>query len=443
MNNGASFLLSRAVWTIGSYGASLTIRLATNVVLSRLLAPEILGIMVVANSVKYGVELLTDVGVEQNIVHNQDGKEPVFINTAWTIQIIRGLCLTLLFLALSLPLSQFFGIDQSIFLVISFAPLFNSLASTSIFILVKDLHVKKRNLFELTSEALAFCVTAGLAMITRNIWALVFGSLCAVGMRAALSYTLPHPPHRLLLDRRYTREILTFGKWIVVSSFLIYASTNIDRLYLGKTISFQLLGIYGLARTISDLPAILANKLSYQLLFPVLAAARAANETLGAQALTATRWKFVILASIALGSATAWSDLAVHILYDSRYQEAGWMLFLLLISSWFAVLSNLNESTLLAFGKPAYNSLSNSVRLVVLAIGLTLVLPPYGLAGAIIMIIVSELIRFLFVLFGQSRVGLTYFRQDAASTLVFIIVIVGWAWLRLSLGLGEAWKGLL
>jgi len=443
MNNGSSFLLSRAVWTIGSYGVSLTLRLATNVVLSRLLAPEILGIMVIVNSLKYGVELLTDVGVEQNIVHNPDGSEPAFINTAWTIQIIRGFCLTLLFLALSLPLSEFFKIDQTIFLVISFAPLLNSLASTSIFLLVKGLQVRNRNLFELTSEILAFCVTAGLALITHNVWALVFGSLCAVGIRAALSYALPHPPHRLMLNRQYTREILEFGKWIVVSSFVIYASTNIDRLYLGKSISFQLLGIYGLARTISDLPSTLASKLSYQLLFPVLSAARKTNENIGATALASTRWKFVILASLALGSATAWADLAVHILYDNRYQEAGWMLFLLLISSWLAVLSSLNESTLLAFGKPAYNSLSNGARLIVLCAGLPLVLPSYGLAGAIVMIIVSELCRFLFVLFGQTKVGLTYFKQDAVSTFIFITVIIAWSWLRLSLGLGEAWKGLL
>src|SRR4051794_18780341 len=101
---------SRAIWTVGAFGASFSMRLLSNVILSRLLSPSVFGVIVLVNTVRYGIELLTDVGIEQNIVHHRHGLEPKFFNTAWTLQIARGAALTLLFLVLTPILSDFFGI---------------------------------------------------------------------------------------------------------------------------------------------------------------------------------------------------------------------------------------------------------------------------------------------------------------------------------------------
>ena len=77
-------------WTIAPYAATQLMRLLTNIVLARLLAPELLGIMVIVNGVRTGVALLTDLGIAQSIVVNRNGDNPDFYNTAWTINLIRG-----------------------------------------------------------------------------------------------------------------------------------------------------------------------------------------------------------------------------------------------------------------------------------------------------------------------------------------------------------------
>ena len=442
MSNAQIEYLTRAFWTIGSYGCSLAMRLGSNIILSRLLTPEIVGVMVIVNSIKYGIELLTDVGIEQNIVHNKRGSQAEFLNTAWTLQILRGMFLSLIFLALSHPLSNFFSINQSIFAVMSLAPTLTSLCSTSVFVLVRSMEVRRRNLFELSAETISFCVAVAFALITPTVWALVFGSLASIAIRAALSYRLPHPPYRLKLELCSVVEIVHFGKWIALSSLLIYASTNIDKLIISRSTSLDLLGIYGLARTIADMPASVANRLSYQVVFPAMAAANERKEENAVSTLAAARWKFVLLASIILGSAIAWSDVAIRTLYDSRYHQAGWMLFALLIGAWPAVLSNLSEATLLGFGKPAYSSLSNSVRLIVLMAGVPLGLTKAGLHGAIAAMIVSELCRYAFVMLGQIRIGLTFARQDAVSTVILIVLVLIWTSVRSALGIGVAWNGL-
>ena len=58
--------LVRAVgWTIGGFGVSQVFKLVTNVILARLLAPEIFGVMLIVNSVRTGVELISDVGISR------------------------------------------------------------------------------------------------------------------------------------------------------------------------------------------------------------------------------------------------------------------------------------------------------------------------------------------------------------------------------------------
>ena len=75
-------LLRNAVWTVGSFGLSQGLRLVMNIILARLLAPELFGIMVIVNSLRTGIELLSDVGIGQNVIYHKDGNDPEFYNTA-------------------------------------------------------------------------------------------------------------------------------------------------------------------------------------------------------------------------------------------------------------------------------------------------------------------------------------------------------------------------
>lgn len=441
VKRGYASLLNSGFWTIGSYGASQSIRMGSNVILSRLLTPDILGIMVIVNSIRLGVELLTDVGVEQNIIHHRDGLTHRFFNTAWTLQMIRGAFLSVVFLCISKPLADFYHIDPRILFVMSLAPMINSAHSTSVFMLMKTMRVKDRNLFELCSESISFVIAVVLAVSLRNVWALVFASLSSLLVRSLLSYTIPHPAHRLIIDKRYLVDIIHFGKWIVISSLLTYAASNLDRTFLGKELPLQLLGIFGLAKIISDMPAALANRLSYQVVFPAMAAAR--NDQKGAMpALAEARWKFILAAALALATLASFSDVAIHLLYDARYHAAGWMLFCLLCGAWFAVMSNLNEATLLGFGRPQYNSFSNVVRFGVLLVGLPLGFHLLGLVGAIAALAVAEVCRFVFVSVCQKRCDLSFAGQDSLATLVFAGCLATFCLLRLSLGFGAAWEGI-
>ena len=89
-------LKKNAAWTLGAYGFIQGLRVVTSIVTARLLAPEILGIMLIVNTLRTGLELFSDVGITQNIVYHKDADNPEFYNTAWTVQAIRSIGIWLL-----------------------------------------------------------------------------------------------------------------------------------------------------------------------------------------------------------------------------------------------------------------------------------------------------------------------------------------------------------
>jgi len=388
-------LNGKMFWTISGFAASSGMRFLLNIVLSRLLAPEIMGVMLVVNAVRLGIELLTDVGIEQNIIHHRDGIERSFRDTAWTMQVLRGAFLSVLFFAASPLLAQAYHIDIRIFWLAACSPIIGGLHSTAIFVLVKQMEVSKRNQFELGSEMLSFVVSVGLAYVLRSVWAPAIALVCAVAIRSALSYALPDPTQRFRLDPVIRRRIVDYGKWIMMTSLVMYAATNLDRLYLGRAVPLALVGIYGIARAMAELPTTLARRLSYQIIFPAIAG----GHDDGAQverAMARTRLLFALGVCGALGLGTAVSDWVISLIYDPRYISAGWILGVLLLGGAFAVLSNLNEALLLAAGRPALSSFANVARLITMALCLPLGLHGLGFPGAVMAIAFTEMCQYGF-----------------------------------------------
>ena len=437
MNDQRSTIARGFLWTTGIYASSIAVRFLTSVALSHLLAPAILGVIVIAQTVRIGAELLGDLGLEQSVIRSAHGDDPRFLNTAWTVQLLRGGAISLLCFALAPFFASLFGVSLAVMATIAAAPMLNALASTSVFSVARRLDIKGRNLFELIAETFGLLINITLALTMPTVWAPVLGLLLTVAVRSAISYCLPHPRHHLLLDKAFIREILGFGKWIALSSAALYATSYSDRFYLGGLVSLQLLGIYGLARAISDLPVSLSNRLGYLVIFPVVAADRETVGTASRAHLTPVRRQFLSLAAIGIATLMAWSDWVVSLFYDSRYQAAGWMLFLLLSSSWVAVLAAFNEAVILGRSKPQAVSIANLCRILFLILGLPLGFHLYGLPGTIIALTTAEIARYIVLLIIVKGLRLGFIRQDVAITVGLSALLAGWVLLRRFLELGS------
>ena len=90
---------------MGQFGASLGVRMVSNMVLTRLLLPEAFGVMAVVGVLAVALALLSDLGIGQNVIVHKRGSDPTFLNTAWTVQIARGLFIWSLAIVLAIVIA--------------------------------------------------------------------------------------------------------------------------------------------------------------------------------------------------------------------------------------------------------------------------------------------------------------------------------------------------
>src|SRR5690606_37933513 len=130
-----------SVWTIAGYGAGHMLRLGSNLILTRLLFPEAFALMALVQVFMQGLAMFSDIGIGPSIVQNSRGEDVTFLNTAWTIQIVRGIVLSICACVVAWPVSEVYGepLLLPLLAVSGFSALIAGFNSTSVFTLNRKL----------------------------------------------------------------------------------------------------------------------------------------------------------------------------------------------------------------------------------------------------------------------------------------------------------------
>ena len=177
-------------WTLAGFALGQAIRFGGNLVMTRLLVPEMFGVMAIATMVMYGLALFSDLGLRQSIVQSRRGGEAAFLNTAWAVQIARGFVIWGAALAVSIasglpipvfPVGSVYA-DPSLPYVIAILSLCSVIAgfeSTRLSEASRSLTLGRITQIDLAAQMAGLLCMLAWAAIDRSIWALVAGGLCA------------------------------------------------------------------------------------------------------------------------------------------------------------------------------------------------------------------------------------------------------------------------
>ncbi|BAZ08397.1 polysaccharide biosynthesis protein [Calothrix sp. NIES-4071] len=428
-----------AIWTIIGFGGIQILRFGNNLILTRLLKPEYFGIMALVVTLRVGLELFSDIGVGQNIVNNKRGDDPNFLNTIWTMQVIRGLVIWLVCLIISFPMSKFYNEPRFIWLIpiTVFFSVLDGFSSTSVHTLHRRMELRKLAMYELILQACFLSTLCFLVWLYPNIWTLAIASAIGGLFKLVSSYWLiPKYSNHFAWDSSAAKEILSFGKWIFVASALMFAAEQADRLVLGKILSFEMLGIYTVAYTLASIPKEVIRQLSQKVIFPAVSEqAHLPRHSLRAKIIHQRRL-ILIGCAIALAALVTVGDMIVGTLYDQRYAAACWMMPILCCGIWFSLLFYTISPALLGIGKPLYSAQSNFARFGVITFGVPLAHASFGTLGAILVIALSDLPLYIVNLYGLWQEKLTCFIQDIQTTVLFIGILVLFLFIRINLGYG-------
>ncbi len=430
-----------AIWTIGGYGASQIIRFGSNLILTRLLVPEFFGLMAIVNVLRMGIELFSDVGISPSIINNKRGDEPDFCNTAWTLQLVRGIVIWFFALLVTQQIANFYEDERLLWLIpiVGFSSVIDGFSSTNIYTCQRRLDLARFTVFDFIVQILTVATLVSLAWLSPTIWSLALGSLAGALYRTIGSHWLiPKRVNRFAWNREALKEILSFGKWMFVSSALMFMAEQSDRLILGKLLSSELevLGIYTIAYALANIPKEVIKKLSYRVIFPAISSqVDLPRSSLRAKILPQRRLMLMGFA-VALAGLITVGDLIIATLYDSRYVEATWMMPILCCGIWFSLLFYTVSPALLAISKPLYSAQSNLARFVMIGVVLPLAYFRLGILGAIITIAFSDLPLYLVNLYGLWQEKLSCIGQDIQMTAMFIAILTLFIFVRNYLGFG-------
>lgn len=418
--------LRGSLWTLVGHAFNNAVRLGSNLVLTRLLFPEYFGVMALVNIFLQGLHMFSDVGIGTSIIQHQRGDDAVFINTAWTVQAIRGVYLFLVSCALGWPLAWFYEMPELMWMVpvAGSTALIDGFTSTSLFTQNRTLTLGKLTLVESAATLAGALANVAVAFATRSIVALLVGGIAAGAVRLVLSHTyLPGIRNRFAWDAEARRDLLGFGRWVFVSTAVTFIALQIDRLVLGKLVSEEELGVYSIALMLATIPREIVSQLAQRVYYPVVA--REIREDGSSPLVRSLRLKLVLLLVVPVACTMGVAYPLISFLYDDRYSLAGPLMAWLTLGTWLSILESTYGAIVLSIGEPRWITLGTVAKTLIFGALVVPVFNRWNIEGVAVLVSLSTFALVLTNGWAVHKRGLSSIAVDLAATLAVLVLAYG------------------
>lgn len=444
---------ARASMMVGiGFGASQLIRFASNTVLVYLLPLSAFGLTNLVSTLLKGANMFSDAGLSGSVTRSPKGDDPEFLQTAWSLQLIRGVAVAAICAAFAWPYSAFYGEPMllPLILIAAINPLMKGASSPSMFGLRRHMKVGAINAIEVLAAITSTGSIVAVALIQRALYgeasayAIVIGSAVGGVFYVGWTYLITRSkPMKLGWDKESLHEQIRFGRWIFLTSALTFLAMQADRLILGKMITLEEIGLYGLAINFVRIGKDVMQRVGQQVIFPAISKRNHLDRAQLRKKIAHATKKMMIVAAIALAVGSTWGDIPIELLYPKKAESVGWMFSILsagLIIRWVQMMTG---PALMAIGDPSWNAYGSVGRLIAVAAGIIVGYDIYGMPGVIISMALADIPNYISVQIGAQKHGLSNVRRDMLVFGVFILAVALSLAIRLGVGLGLPTDGML
>ncbi|PHS29821.1 MAG: hypothetical protein COA95_11090 [Methylophaga sp.] len=388
LNNASS----ATKWVAGGMLVKQSMRLISNLIMTRILTPEVFGLMAIVNLTIQGINMLSDVGIRPSVIRSTR-EDDIFLKTAWSLQVVRGGVLWIMTLILALPVSRYY--DEPILLYIlpcsGLIALFMGLNSIAFLQNEKHLKYKRIIVLESISAMIGLLVMIALGLLYNSIWALVAGGILSTLVMTISSFLFfENIKHHFCWNKEVIHELFHFGKWVFISTALTFFVGQYDKLALGKLADMQALGLYAIAMVWAGIPVMIMGQLSEKIFFPVASELYRKGSL---DEISAIRNSIVKLSVVICLFMVTIGQALINVLYTAEYKEAGALLSVLAVLALFQIIESVNTSLLLTVGRPKDKIISQVAGLCVLVLFLPLAFSKLGMYGIAFLAVISMMIR--------------------------------------------------
>ncbi|WP_080635076.1 oligosaccharide flippase family protein [Teredinibacter turnerae] len=330
---------------VSGYMVSQIIRFGGSLITTRLLAPELFGIMAVVTSIATLVALFSDVGLNLSVIRSKRGDDLTFLRTVFSFKVLQTSALATVIVTLALIFywlnshnllaegSVYATSELSIALsIVAIAVFMQGFRSIQIELAARNQNVGRQTAIEISAQSCSLLFIVLLSRENPSIYALAFAQVVSAFVTVAGSYLLfPRKTFGFAWDKSAVKEIISFGKWILGSTAIVGISNNLDKLLFGFLLTSTQMGVYSIAALIFNAMDTVFKRINAAL-FPAIS--RVIRE--GKSDLSKVYYKIRLYRDLAVcipsGLVLINGDILISLLYDDRYLDAGFYLQLLTIA---------------------------------------------------------------------------------------------------------------
>ncbi len=440
MKNVGNRIARGAVWMVLFKVIERSLGLISTIILARLLVPNDFGIVAMATSIIYALDLLNSFSFELALIQKRSTRE-VDYNTAWTFRILLSFVVAGTLALLAGPAANFYGQPDlpPVILVLAIGVVAESFQNIGTVMYLKEMNFRKEFILRALVKIIAFSTTVPLAFYLRDYWALVIGMVVGRLATVVLSYMLH--PYRPKLSIAAWRELFGFSIWLFLNNVNMFLRLRLADFVIGRSVGAAQLGLFSVAYEIAHLVSSELIAPINRAVFPGFSQIASDRARLRQQLLNVLAVTCLLSLPAALGVA-AIADLVVPILLGPSWLETIPLIRLLALHGTYVGIVATITSVYLAIGRPQIPTLVGAVYVVVLLSLLLYLTPERGPLGAAYACLLSALLMTPVVLVVLMRVlalslgqiVATFWRPLTAATVMYLAVRE----VVLALGTGES-----
>ena len=400
---------------IGLHGLTAFLRLGSNLVLTRLVAPEAFGVIAIVTSILYVLTMFVDFGMGSFITRHKTADDKL-LETVWTVRFIRNVFLACLI---------FLGADQ--FAAIYANPeVADAIRVSAVLVLLsaveplsyataqRERRVLRLSYIEFARFLIATGVTLVAAYFLRNYWAVLIGMISGACFSVFASYCLiPHRPVRIRLNRDHIVDLWHFSKFILPSSLISIVLMQADKFLVANFFPLAELGKYMLAVMIIRAIDQLIARYCTRVFFPLIAQLEREEPSRVAVMFYESRRRLTLLLAFGIGGLIGGAQLVVQILFNDLYLGAAFYLSLVGLGCLARLITQPALKALLAKGFVRTTLLANLLRLLWLVTFGPIAYFVWGPVGVIIAVALMEASIIPYLWWRQTRHNIFNISQEA------------------------------
>jgi O-antigen/teichoic acid export membrane protein len=363
--------------------------LITLMVLTRYLMPGDFGLIAVAMSVVQIAEALLELPTKE-VLLQIPAVQRSHLNTSYTLCLLRGIALGAILCGLSFPLAAFYGDDRLIGLICfcSLAPAMGGLRSPGMFKYFKALQFGPDAFSEFVGKLAALIVSVSLAIYTRSYWAIAVGTVLSPAVIILTSFIMA--PFRPALTLRHIGMFRKFIGWGMAGQAVSALNWQSDRFILGKLVPQATLGLFTATRDLAVMPVSVILDIIARPILAALSTVRDENARLASAYSKTTSAAMSVGLPVVCGQALVSPEI-VRVILGPHWVASAWIFEAISISLIPVLYSRLTIALFFATGRPNLVFNRNLYDLVFRLPVATILIIQFGLSGAVMALIASEL----------------------------------------------------